>query len=150
MENIDTFEEFLKKKVQENGQQNIDWEQRKETWVNSINSFYSEIKKWLQPLVIQGLIKINDEKKLSLNEEYIGNYNVPRLDIYISNDIISLTPKGTLIIGSYGRIDMRGSKGELSIIEPKWNEWKFAKRTPKLELWDINSDSFKTVIKELV
>lgn len=150
MEQIDSFEEFLKKKSQEKEQNKIDWDKRKANWLISIDNLYSDIKKWLSTFTEQELIQIKDEKQVQLNEEYIGQYKVPRLDIYVGNDIISLTPRGTLIIGSYGRIDMRGPKGEIMIIEQKLSDWKFAKRTPKLETWDINENSFKSIIQELV
>ncbi len=61
-----------------------------------------------------------------------------------------MIPKGTLIVGSYGRIDMIGSKGEIMLIEPILGNWKFAKRTPKLETWDVTEDSFKEILQDLV
>jgi hypothetical protein len=150
MENVDSFEDFLKKKSAENEKSKINWDERKTNWLNSIDKLYENINNWLTPFKNKSLITIKDEKKIELTEEYIGSYVVKRLDIYIGNDIVSLTPKGSLIIGSYGRIDMRGPKGEIMIIEPKWNEWKFAKRTLKLETWDINEDSFKAILQNLV
>jgi hypothetical protein len=150
MEYVDSFEDFLKKKSAENEKSKINWDERKANWLNSIDELYKNINNWLTPFKNQKLITIKDEKEIELTEEYIGRYPVKRLDIYIGNDIISLTPKGSLIIGSYGRIDMRGPKGEIMIIEPKWNEWKFAKRSLKLETWDINEDSFKAMLQNLV
>jgi hypothetical protein len=104
----------------------------------------------LKPFEIKGLVKISNEKSINITEEYIGHYNTNRLDIYLGNDIVTLTPKGTLIMGSVGRIDMSGSKGEVMLIEPNWNEWNFAKRIPKLETWNVTEDSFKDILQELV
>jgi hypothetical protein len=150
MEHIDSFEEFLKKKKQEEEKNGINWDERKAAWIKSISKLYADIKDWLDPFEKEGFLHIKDEKEINLNEEYIGQYQVKRLDIYLGNDLISLTPKGTLIIGSFGRIDIRGPKGEILIIQPNWNDWKFAKRTPKLETWDINAESFKKIIQDLV
>jgi hypothetical protein len=149
-ERLDSFQEMLIDKQGEQEQKKVDWEARKSTWLKSIDNLYSNIKKWLAPFEKEGLLHIKDGKEVNLNEEYIGHYQAKRLDIYLGNDIISLTPRGTLIIGSYGRIDMRGPKGEIMIIEPEWDDWKFAKRTPKLETWDINEESFKAITQELV
>ena len=149
MEQIDSFEQFLKTKKQEK-KINIDWDKRRLIWLESIYKLYANIKEWLAPFEQQDFLYIKDEKEIDIIEEYIGHYKVKRLDIYLGNDIISLIPKGTLIIGSYGRIDMRGPKGEILIIQPKWDDWKFAKRTPKLETWDINAESFKKIIQDLV
>lgn len=150
MEHIDSFEEFLQKKKEEGEKEKINWDERKLNWLNSIDSLYVNIKEWLKAFEDDGFIHIKDDKEITLNEEYIGQYQTRRLDIYLGNDIISLTPKGTLIIGSYGRIDMRGPKGEILMIQPKWEDWKFAKRTPKLETWNVNSESFKKIIQDLV
>lgn len=150
MVHIDSFEEFLQKKKQEEENNKINWDERKSTWLKSIDQLYANIKEWLKTFEEKGFIQIKDNKEISLNEEYIGQYQTRRLDIYLGNDIISLTPKGTLIIGSYGRIDMRGPKGEILIIQPDWEDWKFAKRIPKLETWNVNSESFKKIIQDLV
>lgn len=150
MEQIDPFKEFLQKKKEEEGKDKIDWEERKSNWLTSIDSLYHNIKGWLNAFEDDGLIRVRDDKEITLNEEYIGPYQTRRLDIYLGNDIISLTPKGTLIIGSYGRIDMRGPKGEILIIQPEWGDWKFAMRTPKLETWNVNAESFKKTIQDIV
>jgi len=149
MPHTDSFEEFLLKKKQEEEENKINWDERKSIWLKSIDELYANIKEWLESFEDQGFIQIKDDKEITLNEEYIGQYQTRRLNIYLGNDIISLTPKGTLIIGSKGRIDMRGPKGEVLIIQPDWNDWKFAKRTPKLETWDVNSESLKKIIQDL-
>lgn len=150
MEHVDPFKEFLQKKKKEEVENKIDWDERKSKWLKSIDGLYHTIKGWLDAFEDDELIRIRDDKEITLNEEYIGQYQTRRLDIYLGNDIISLTPRGTLIIGSNGRIDMRGPKDEILIIQPDWGDWKFAKRTPKLETWDVNSESFKKVIQDLV
>jgi hypothetical protein len=149
MEHIDSFEEFLKKKTEEK-KQNIDWGQRKRDWIESVEKLYSDINEWLKPFIDQHLIDTKVDKIVTLTEEYIGTYEIPRLDIYIAKDIISLTPKGTLIIGSSGRIDMIGPKAEIMLIEPKFGEWLFAERTPKLKTWELNKESFQSFIQKLV
>ena len=150
MEKVNSsFQEFLKKKKQDNKKDQVDWDKRKSAWLKSIEKFYSNIKVWLTPFQTDGLIDIK-EKEIDINEEYIGYYKTKRLDIYLGNDIISLTPRGTLILGSYGRIDMRGPKGEKMIIEPEWEKWEFAIRTPKLKMWKITEESFKSAIQDIV
>ena len=150
MEHLDSFEEFLKKKKDDEAKTKINWEERKSFWLESIDEFYANIKDWLRSFEEQKYIQIKDDKEITLNEEYLGQYQTKRLDIYLGNDIISLTPKGTLILGSYGRIDMRGPKAEIIIIQPNWKDWKFVRKTPKFETWDVSSESFKKMIQDLV
>ena len=149
MEKIDTFEEFLKKKKLEEKSKKIDWNERRVTWLNSVDQLYLKIRTWLDPFMEQSLLDIK-EKNVEINEEYIGLYTIRRLDIYLGNDLISLLPKGTLIIGSYGRVDMKGPKGEIMMVEQKWSEWKLAKRTPKFQTWDLTAESFKEAFQEVI
>lgn len=150
MENIDSFEEFLRKKKTEESSNRTDWPARLDKWLESIDVFYMQIREWLNEFEQKGFLRIVMDKEVSLNEEFVGSYKTKRMDIYIGNDLISIIPKGTLIIGSYGRLDMRGTKGEILIIQPEWNDWKFAKRTPRLETWDVNAESFKKILQDLV
>lgn len=145
-----SFEDFLKNKKKEDSKNKIDWTKRKKDWLSSVEEFYSSIQVWLKEFEEEGYLKIEMNKSIEITEEYIGTYSVNRFDIYIGNDIISLSPKGVLIYGSTGRIDMRGPKGEIMMIRNEENIWQFAKRTPKLEMWDVTPDSFKSIIQELV
>jgi hypothetical protein len=150
VETLDAFQEMLLNKREEQVIKSIDWDGRVATWLSSINKLFEEIKTWLKPFEEDGLLKIKDDKVIRLNEEFIGSYDAKRLDIYFGNDIVSLTPMGTLILGSHGRIDMTGPKGEIMIIEPEWDDWKFVRRTSKRETWEVNDESFKAIIQELV
>ncbi len=145
----ESFTEFLQKKKEENSAP-IDWQGRKNNWLNSIEKLYTDIRKWLKPFEEQGFLKIMDNKEIELNEEYIGKYKTKRLDIYLGNDIISLRPKGTFLLGACGRIDMRGTKGEILIVQNDWNIWKFVQPNSRLETWDVNAESLKKIIQELV
>jgi|SRR6185437_1742590 hypothetical protein len=142
----EAFEDFLKKKKEED--KKVDWEGRRNKWIKTVNDFYNNIHKWLYPFVSQSLLQIKI-KEILVSEEYIGSYKLNRLDISIGNDVISLIPRGTLILGSYGRIDMKGPKGDKIIVEQKWNEWRFVTKTAKRELWDVNEESFKAAIQDL-
>ena len=143
----EAFEDFLKKKKEEDPK--IDWGNRKSQWIKSVNDLYNNIRKWLYPFEIQSLLKINI-REIVVSEEHIGTYKLNQLDIFLGNDVVSLVPRGTLILGSYGRIDMKGPKGDRLIIEPKWDEWKFVAKVNRRELWDVNDESFKSAIQDLV
>lgn len=150
MSQVYSFEDFLKNKKNEDNKNKIDWNKRKNDWLSSINEFYTHIKVWPKEFEDNGYLKIEMNKFVEISEEYIGTYKAGRLDIYLGNDIISLTPKGALIYGSSGRIDMTGPKGEIMALKSDENKWQFAKRTPKLEMWDVTAESFKFMIQELV
>ena len=146
---MDSFSQFLQSKQQEEKIAQSTRQERLKNWTKSIDDFYAVIKKWLSPFHQQSLLSI-EEKEISKTEEYIGQYVTKRLDIRIGNDVISLTPIGTYILGSYGRIDMRGPKAEMIIVERDWNKWEFIQRTPKRETWQVSEESFKTAIESII
>lgn len=39
---------------------------------------------------------------------------------------------------------------EIMIVEPKWNEWKLAIKTPKFQNWDLTEESFKEAFQEVI
>jgi hypothetical protein len=145
----DTFKDFLEKKNAE--EPKIDWEQREKQWIDSVTIFYNNVKKWLKPFIDQKLLVINEDSWVNIYEHGFGNYDIKKLDIIIGkNSVITLTPRATLVMGDYGRIDMRGPKGVISIIQKDWNDWKFINMSTREELWDANEESFETVIQDLV
>ena len=66
------------------------------------------------------------------------------------NGFLYVKPVGTLVLGTYGRVDLNGTKGDRLLILETWENWKFAKRTPKLETWDWNKENFLETIQELM
>ncbi len=142
-----SFEDFLKNKNRD--EKPLDWVLRKKQWLDSIELLHKNIQTWLAPVVSQSLLKIN-KRDTSVYEQYLGSYQAPQLDIVIGSDIILLIPKGTFILGSYGRIDMKGPKGEKLLVESKWNEWKFVSSTNRQELWGVNKESFESAIRDLI
>lgn len=147
----DTFEEFLKKKKEETKEPEINWIERELQWINSVTDFYNRIKKWLEPFVKDGLLVINEDTCINTDEDALGEYDIKKLNIVIGkNDIITLTPRNKLVVGGYGRIDMKGPKGAISIIHKTGNRWKFKNIATLTELEDVTEKSFQTVVQDLV
>ncbi|MFI5139340.1 MAG: hypothetical protein ACHQIM_16075 [Sphingobacteriales bacterium] len=148
----DTFEEFLKKrKGEEEEELEIDWEQKEKQWISSVTEFYRNIKKWLEPFTKEGLLVIREDSWTNIDEDSFGNYDLKKLTIIIGKkDVVTLTPRGKLVVGGYGRIDMRGPQGAISIIHKNGNNWKFKNMVTLIEFEDANEKSFENVIQDLV
>lgn len=108
-----TLEELLRKKHEaecKSSENEIDWEGRKDAWLRRINELFVDIEKWLKPHLDNRLLEIERTQSV-LNEQHIGSYSVPKIEMLAGTDRVSLSPVATLIVGSYGRIDMSGPKG---------------------------------------
>jgi hypothetical protein len=147
----ETFEEFLKKKKKEKEEPESDWAQRERLWINSVTDFYNNVKRWLEPFVKEGLLIIKEDNWTNTDEDYSGQYDIKKINIIIGkNDIVTLTPRGKLVVGGYGRIDMKGPKGAISIIHKNGNKWKFKNMVTLSEFEDVTAKSFEAVIQDLV
>ena len=93
----------------------IDWNERRIAWIEQVESLLDRIKKWLQPLRKDKLLDLV-EGKTTLEEEFIGRYEVPWLEVLIGRQRARIIPKGSLVIGSFGRVDLEGPMGKLLLV----------------------------------
>ena len=70
---------------------------------------------WFKPYVDAGKVTYK-YTNVNLTEENIGTYSVKCMKIDFAGQSILLSPVGTLLIGTKGRIDMEGAKGKIQFI----------------------------------
>ncbi len=105
------FEEFLNKEDSELVK--IDWDTKKEFFIDKVNEFYKQMDAFLAPY--QNKITVKKENH-SINEDYIGSYQIEKRILHIKNNDIIFTPIGTNLIGAWGRIDMEGTNGIVKFV----------------------------------
>jgi hypothetical protein len=151
MKNIETWEQFLQRRAK-SAKPEVDWVKRRDEWLAHLKELFSKVEGWMKPYVEAGQMKLRTDGFVSITEDYIGTYMAPTVLIYIGDDLVSLTPKGALIIGSRGRVDMRGTKREVMLVLLEDKGWPFAFRNggPKLHYEDLSEDSFKEIVQSLV
>ena len=146
-----TLDQFLrdkKEKIEEESPP-VDWDARRIQWLDSLNHLYGVIDDWLSELKEDGTVTVSTEPK-TLEEEDLGCYEANSLVIKVGPAKVTLEPLGTVILGAYGRIDIKGSKGSVMLVEPEWNDWQIAIRTPRLKTVPLTEDSFTDVLKEIM
>jgi len=146
---LDSFDLMLLKKQHQAEGKLGELESRKRQWKQSVETLFVSIRDWLEEYVDAKLLTIETVDS-TLNEESIGVYTIPQLILRLGNETVTFAPKGTMIIGSFGRVDMEGPLGGVMLVELEWNQWKFARRTPRVQYWDVNEESMKSVIREIV
>ena len=144
------LEAFLRSKAggPAQGEPEIDWQARKDNWVRNISELYGVVRKWLEPLEKEGVLHFLSSR-IRLQEEQIGDYEVEVLTILIGKQKVSFYPKGALIIGAEGRVDIRGQAAVRTII---FNDgrWQIVERSPKLKVLPFDQDSFQDVLSEVM
>ena len=106
-ENLEKILQSKKEKKQAEG--SIDWQARRDEWIQCVNNFYGQIKSWLNSYIKKDLIKIKTIK-IEITEQYIGAYVIDQMIIEMPDEKVFFTPIGALIIGAHGRIDMQGNR----------------------------------------
>lgn len=96
------------------GDEETNWEDHKKEWMSALDEFYANVTTWLNPLVGANLSL--DFETIVLQEEHIGAYETRKMYIYAKGQKVVIEPKGTLIIGAKGRIDMIGSYGRVRFV----------------------------------
>ena len=144
--------DFLKSKARHDEQESLltkkEWEARKEKCLRRIDELYEEVRSWLEPLKKETILDFIDSKMV-LNEPPLDPYNVKVLTIVIGGQRISFVPKGTLIVGAQGRVDIQGHKGMRTIIL-SGDKWSLVRRTPSLKLLDFDQTSFQSILDDVM
>jgi hypothetical protein len=129
-------------------EENIDWEARKEEWLSNLNDLYALIRSWLRPLEEDGTLSYSITQ-VTLQEDYLGSYSVDALSLHIGNQRIEFYPKGTLIVGAEGRVDVRGPKAVRTLVLSN-GQWSVVERSPRLKMLPFNEDSFQDMLQEVM
>lgn len=109
------FDAFVNEQISQKAEQRINWEKRREEWLSHVQVFFKQVKEFLHDYVSKGQIEIVFSP-MKINEEYLGEYELQKACIFIGKNQIVLEPVGALIIGAFGRIDMKGAYGTIKFI----------------------------------
>ena len=93
----------------------LDWKKERDIYLEYLSQLYKQINGFLKEFVDSKKINIRTETT-QISEEYIGTYSAPTMIITIGAKIVSLTPIGTVLIATKGRVDMQGSNGTIKIL----------------------------------
>ncbi|MBN3768331.1 hypothetical protein [Burkholderia sp. Se-20378] len=134
---------------------------RKEWWLSEISGLYRQIDGWLKPLIKDDAVKIS-RGDVQISEKIIGSYQATTLRIKIGGTDILLVPRGTFILGAFGRIDLQGVYGQIERVildsddpvdtpfSQRKGEWKVGVRgQPTTSLVKLERDNFVNLLATL-
>jgi len=174
------FDDFLNKQAQEkNAGKQIDWDAKRNEWIEYLDQFYKTVEQFLSEYVENGKISYKySEKKII--EDYIGEYSAKVIQIELGPHTIKLEPVGTNLIGAKGRVDLIGANGKVKFVlvdktssgprikmtvwvngekppadreegkkDAEWG-WKIATPPPSIQYIDLEQDTFFDALMEVV
>ena len=110
------FDIFINAQIdKQNNESPVDWEARRQEWLEHISQFYTMIEFFLKEYKESGKLSYQYSQK-NITEEYAGSYSVRVLDIKLGEHKVRLEPIGTIIISATGRIDLIGANGKVKFV----------------------------------
>ena len=86
--------------------QQVDWSRRKEKWISELDALLERIQTQLQAAgMIRDQIEVTHHR---IQEETLGSYVANGLKLDIGLGWVTFEPIGSVIIGGYGRVDVKG------------------------------------------
>lgn len=131
----------------------INWEAEKNKWLSSVRQLFKEVNYWLADLANEGYIRIT-ENEITVLEENIGKYTVPKLEIHYGGICAILEPVGTNVVGCDGRTDffLRGEsfRGYMLILVRTDNsdEWQMVGKVIQGEPVQFNKEVFEGTLEK--
>jgi len=105
------FDQFVARQQAEASEtEDFNPEQQVKEWKEYLERLYSNVKEYMRPYVENGTAAIT-LSDIELNEEFSGPYMVRQLQLTIGRSIVAFKPIGTMLIGSKGRVDVLGPRG---------------------------------------
>jgi hypothetical protein len=150
----------------------------REEWLQSLDDLYRRILTYLDEFLKQELISYS-YKPITLHETRLGRYKAKRMEIAIGKQLVTVEPIGTMLIGSRGRVDVRGAAGQRQLLyvkkdassamdlitvsatigkaapsspkkkEPVSYAWKIVSRDRQATFVDLGKDSFYGLLMEV-
>lgn len=143
------IEEFFRQKSQKQPS-DVDWEARRDEYVNLLTLLHAEIQNLLAIPIREGLIRAFVEK-IGIDEKFIGQYEAPVLVLQVGDERVEFVPKGRNIVGAAGRVDLIGEMGQVMLVVQPESRWGLvATRTPTLKVIPLDEDSLLEALRSVM
>jgi hypothetical protein len=151
----DQLVDFLRRRKEQEPSPEIDWEAKKDKWVRSVESLYGNVREMLRDSIASNDVGVRTFD-MPVTEDFIGTYSIPALELSIGRERVEFRPKGVMVIGAEGRVDIRGESDTVTLVLLKdqadgdggWNI--VLRRVPHLETVQLNRDSLKYALERVM
>jgi hypothetical protein len=130
----------------------VDWEGKRAVYVRAVDNLYKTItEKYLAGAIQRDKTVTVSYVDRVITEDFIGEYAVRDLVLQVGDERVILSPKGANIVGAVGRIDLRGERGDKTIILQPRERWSVvASREPVLKVVPLSEKSLLAALKDVM
>lgn len=149
----DQLVEFLRARKEHAATSDLDWYAKRDRWVASVKSLYEVIKQLFAEALASNDVTVRSFE-VQVNEEYVGQYSIPALELKVGNERVEFLPKGITIFGATGRVDLRGDADTVTLLrdtDSVQSEWTVVlQRVPALRTAPLDSESLKYALERVM
>jgi hypothetical protein len=137
----------------------------REEWLQNLDALYRRILTYLDEFLKQQMISYS-YKPITLHETRLGRYKAKRMELTIGRQLVTVEPIGTMLIGSRGRVDVRGAAGQRQLVYVNKDAksatdlisvtvgktlyaWKIVNRDQQATFVDLDKDSLYVLLMEV-
>jgi hypothetical protein len=91
------------------------WQERREAWLRELEQLSRVVQQWLKEAGVSAAALQPYQK--ARNEEYIGSYLVNGWLVDIGSFRLRFDPRGTLMVGACGRVDIKSSRAGTPVVK---------------------------------
>lgn len=172
---MEEFKNFVENENKKRHASQFNPTERIQKYKEFVDIFYQRVEQeWLFPFVERKEIDVVSLER-PIAEQHLGQYNVKEKVIIIGGRNLHLRPAGTMIPGSYGRIDLiyeartemfvlveaeiktpkqmlecMYSNGGDGMIINKDMVWKYVSKFPRLRYESVTSDVFQKILLDII
>ena len=138
------------KRQRATGDGGIDWDDRRNRYLSAVENLYGQIRAILAAPIEQGHVSFQRRPK-TLSELHIGTYSVDDLILLIGDEQVRFSPRGRNIVGSSGRVDVLGRRGDGTLVVQPGPRWGVVtSRQPTLRIEALDETSFAELLRNVM
>lgn len=126
---------------------------KRETWVRSVESLYSRVEEMLREAIASKDVAVR-RIATPITENFVGTYSIPVLEITIGNERVEFRPKGLIVIGASGRVDILGERDRVTLLrdqEDANSGWSLVlQRVPGLRTASLDRESLQHALERVM
>lgn len=115
-------------------------------WIRAVHDLIEMVQGWLRVEREGGLLDLVP-KEVVVDEERLGSYRLPALDIKAAGRVVALEPIARIIIGGLGRVDLVCGPKRLLLVRNAQKQWFISSHEPRDNGHELNEHTFSEALK---
>jgi hypothetical protein len=144
-----SLSEFLRQQKDQQQQSNMSAAEVRAEWVEAVRNLVELVQAWLRLERADGLLDLA-VTQAQVDEERLGSYEVPVLEITAAGKVVTMQPVARIIIGGLGRVDLVCGPKRRLLVRNAEKLWFVSSREPRDKGQELNEGTFKETMKLLL